>query len=223
MVYSKLISILIVQDIKHTGDELLSRTARSSLAGSVRTFIKTPLWSGKCLRPKEPFYVMKLILFTTTALAYLKTWNTVAELLPKLQSLLHQELYFLSKEGKIQKGVENYDHVLFCWTQNENSMCRKKITTPTLQLQISVLMVHNGLKKHGENTVLFNLAINFCRQYSVAQFNHQPHWRVLVLWRLRLNSEIAKPNFLVFPRGWGRIIYPSYMYKISFHYSRAAP
>lgn len=58
----------------------------------------------------------------------------------------HQELYLLSKGGKIQKGVENCDHKLFCGTQNENAMCRKKVTTPILQLQISVLMVHNGLK-----------------------------------------------------------------------------
>lgn len=57
-------------------------------------------------------------------------------------------VFFLLEEAKMQKGVQNYDQLLFCCTENKNTMCKQKqVIAPILQPQISVLMVHNRLKE----------------------------------------------------------------------------
>lgn len=227
MVYFKCFSILIVQHIRDTHEEWLI-IKNSKLQPCTRIsqhFIETPIWAEKfvrpCLRSIIPYNEINSVNNHRNYFC-LKTWSTVASLLVELQPLLQHNIFCVKRKKYAKESAKLWSLIIFlhpkwkCYVQAE-------VTVPTLQPQISLLMVHNRLKYYGENTILFNLVINFFRQHSVAQFNHWPHWRVLVVWRLRLNSEIAKPNFLVFPRGRRRIVYLSYMYKISFHYSRVVP
>lgn len=167
---------------------------------------------------------MKFILLKTTAIFFLlKSMKHCSWTATQTAATFHQELYLLFKKGKIQKGVENCDHKLFCGTQNENAVCRKKVTTPILQLQISVLMVHNGLKHVWRKYCIIQSCNKFLQAIFSSSVQPLAPLESFSALKIKIKFRNSRAKFSSFSKGLGRIIYPSYMYKISFHYSRVVP
>lgn len=69
---------------------------------------------------------MKSILLTTTAIIFVFENMKHSSLTASWTAATSAaRIFFVSKEGKMQKGVQNHDNLLFCCTQNENAMCRQ--------------------------------------------------------------------------------------------------
>lgn len=94
--------------------------------------------------------------------------------------------------------MENYDHVLFCCSQNENAMCMKKVTTPNFCLN-GTQRVKTAWRKY--------CIIQSCNKFLQAIFSSsvQPlaPLESFSALKIKIKFRNSKAKFSSFSRGLG--------------------